>query len=331
MNKSKGGFLYCFHNEIYKYYGVNVYKLGCSNNIKRRINAYCTPYIEETTIIHTTNKIRNKFLAELILFEKLSIYRMNKNREFFKCDPDIIKKTMNDVEEMFNNYSDDEIYALPLFINKLNMNKITINEIILATNIDFNNYCQLLNKENDNLTKSERAMIEKFQYSYTFNKSIDDIDQTFLKLHYGKLNIAKNNNELMDYIINDCPQEMNNDYKFKYKKMEYIKKIINNLGFDGINTKVFKENFDKNINEMIKIMDNEFMITFNIKKEKIDEISKHHHTNKKILGFINSLFNDYAIQIKANKKSKRENKKVIRCIINSYSLNNHIIIDNIKQ
>jgi len=61
--------------------------------------------------------------------------------------------------------------------------------------------------------------------------------------------------------------------------MEYIKQIINILGFNDINNKVIKNVFESNIDSMIKLIDNKFRTFFDMKKEEVDKISKKYDTN----------------------------------------------------
>lgn len=130
------GFLYCLWNIIYTYYGENVYKLGCSNDIQRRLLNYCTSYIEPSTIIYSTKELRNKILAEKILFKKLNRYRMSSNREFFKCDKETIKQEFENIEILFDKYTDNELIKL----YGLSTNKYEKTDIINANNITKDEY-----------------------------------------------------------------------------------------------------------------------------------------------------------------------------------------------
>lgn len=207
-------------------------------------------------------------------------------------------------------------------------------DIINADNIDDEMYQYLLVKQKEGIiTQKERMSIEKYLYSKVFKVEFDDITISFMKTHYGKLNIVKNNREFTDYIIDGRPEEFNNDLnKFdnqnKYQKMEYIKQIINALGYDDINKKVAKETFEKNVDEMIKIIDSKFRTLFDMKKEEVDKISKKYDTNKKILGFINKLISDYGIEIKASyKRIYNKDTKKMRNRLNGYILSNLKIIN----
>src|SRR3989337_423313 len=92
------GHLYCLHNEMFDYYGKNVYKLGTSNNVDNRLNQYTTSYLENCQIKHISEKLDNKFYAESMLFFILDESRLKSSREFFRCELDIIIESMNKVE-----------------------------------------------------------------------------------------------------------------------------------------------------------------------------------------------------------------------------------------
>jgi len=69
-----------------------------------------------------------------------------------------------------------------------------LTEIVLSENIDYDAYITLLEKQQLNdLSRKEKLMVEKFLYAYTFNKSINNIDESFMRVHYGKRYIVKNN------------------------------------------------------------------------------------------------------------------------------------------
>lgn len=94
------GFLYCLWNEIYAFYGTDFYKLGCTKNPDDRLRNFSTPYPCDSLMKIVTGKIKHHTLAEKILFQLLSEYRLTNNREFFKCDLEIIKQKMIEVEEI---------------------------------------------------------------------------------------------------------------------------------------------------------------------------------------------------------------------------------------
>ena len=86
------GWLYCLYNDCFKSYGDDVYKLGRTNNIKRRLQSYSTSYIQPSKfIVVSEKKFTNSIQAESILFFILRKDRIKDKREFFNCHIDKIK------------------------------------------------------------------------------------------------------------------------------------------------------------------------------------------------------------------------------------------------
>lgn len=97
------GYLYCMHNDMYNYYGKNVYKLGCAKNIKIRENGYTTSYLEKSDMIIKSKNLLFYEDGEKILFNLLSKCRIKNSREFFDCNLNIIKENIENVEKLLNN------------------------------------------------------------------------------------------------------------------------------------------------------------------------------------------------------------------------------------
>lgn len=203
------------------------------------------------------------------------------------------------------------VYEIKDEKSKKIFDKLLVEDIINANNINEDEFIYLLEKQRDGIiTQQDRLGIEKYMYSKVFKTDINLIDAKFMKTHYGKLNIVKNNKQFMNYLDNiktEVYDENVYDTKIKEQKMTYIKKLINSMGFNKLNDNVPKDNFEKNISEMIKVVDEGFRAMFNMKKEEVDKISKKYDTNKKVLGFINSLINEWGIEIIAVNKRKYDN------------------------
>ena len=63
-------------------------------------------------MLEESSKLRNRHLAERVLFKKLAQYRDKQRREFFNCDRSLIKHTFGEVEDIFSKYSDEQIAKL---------------------------------------------------------------------------------------------------------------------------------------------------------------------------------------------------------------------------
>ena len=77
------GYIYCLYNVVFKYYGEDVYKLGKSNDVIKRLSGYTTSYLEDSEIKLQSKQLSNYGMAENILFHLLKDYRLKKNREFY--------------------------------------------------------------------------------------------------------------------------------------------------------------------------------------------------------------------------------------------------------
>ena len=99
------GYIYCISNEIYNFYGSNVYKFGNSSEPDKRLLQYTTSYVKPCTIVKLSNIFFDKNLAETLLFYYLKDYRLVDNREFFKCEKEIYEQAFLDVEKFFELYN----------------------------------------------------------------------------------------------------------------------------------------------------------------------------------------------------------------------------------
>lgn len=96
------GYLYILYNKVFNTYATEykgeVYKLGRTNNCDTRLKHYTTSYIESSQFLYTSTKFDNCIQAERILFYLLRYYRIRDKREFFTCDLDTVKQTIQSIE-----------------------------------------------------------------------------------------------------------------------------------------------------------------------------------------------------------------------------------------
>ena len=57
------GFLYCLHNDIFKFYGDDLYKCGNSIDTDKRLCQYTTSYPEPSKILLTSDSFFDKSLT----------------------------------------------------------------------------------------------------------------------------------------------------------------------------------------------------------------------------------------------------------------------------
>ncbi|AYV80585.1 MAG: hypothetical protein Harvfovirus3_30 [Harvfovirus sp.] len=99
-NHTELGYIYCLKNEMFKFYSDNFYKLGCTENMISRLNHFSTSYLKKCEVIYISKSIKYFRIAERILFKFLDQYRMERNREFFMCDIEIIKQKMDETVDL---------------------------------------------------------------------------------------------------------------------------------------------------------------------------------------------------------------------------------------
>ena len=256
-------------------------------------------------------------------------------------------------------------YLFPIFLNMItkkghtyeivdeirttDFEKSTINEIIQSENIDFETYTDLLKKQKeDGILRREKIAIEKFMYSYKFNYPIENIDEKFMKQHYGKLNVIDNNELFIKFLdksldINSLLENNKYDGKILIQKMTHVQKLLENYGFTEINKQVNKEDFEEKNKKITDIINDSFRQTFGMKKEQVDYVinkkksengndnKKQNTNNKKILGFINTLIGEWGLEIHTfkHKNHDKQTKKKINKII--YELRIIDIIKNINK
>ena len=75
---------------MFLHYGYNVYKIGYSTNVDRRVTDYATGYIEESQIVYSKEVVSRE--CETQLHKLMDTYRITPNREFFDCPLDRIKQ-----------------------------------------------------------------------------------------------------------------------------------------------------------------------------------------------------------------------------------------------
>ena len=66
--KPNQGFLYCLFNEIFKFYGDDLYKCGNSVDTDKRLCQYTTSYPMPSEILLTSDSFFDKSFAETLLF-----------------------------------------------------------------------------------------------------------------------------------------------------------------------------------------------------------------------------------------------------------------------
>lgn len=205
------GYLYCLHNEVFDYYGKHMYKLGETHCIKKRLMSYSTSFPQPSKMICVSDHLSNKKLAQDILFYKLEKYRVNRKREFFMCDIDIIKKAFNEINNAFKNESCDELRKY-IKINGGNAKKITefarderhklrilalekIEKIIGITRFNIND----INKTEEEIEKIKQELLNSVNEIYKIYVGCQSKNKTVKRLTL-RINKIKKNDQLQKFI-----------------------------------------------------------------------------------------------------------------------------------
>ena len=93
--KNKLHFLYIIHNPMFLYYGPNVYKVGYSTDVERRVNDSPAFLLEKCTVLY--KKQVSSMKDEKKVHAVLKKYRMRPDREFFDCPLELIKQAIDSI------------------------------------------------------------------------------------------------------------------------------------------------------------------------------------------------------------------------------------------
>lgn len=98
INDNNSGYVYIIQNEAHKIYGSNVYKVGKTKDMKKRMNGYITGFIRDTNLLYCSEICINYNLAELMTHNVLKDHQLVCNREFFYIDDlDCIRLSINNI------------------------------------------------------------------------------------------------------------------------------------------------------------------------------------------------------------------------------------------
>jgi hypothetical protein len=101
--KNSVGHIYILKNDVYNYYGDNVYKIGKALNVKNRLGDYSTFYVDKCKVLYESDPVIDYNLCESIIFRIIDDKRVIKNREFFKGDIHEFKIIIDKVVGAINN------------------------------------------------------------------------------------------------------------------------------------------------------------------------------------------------------------------------------------
>ena len=345
IENGKSGYLYCLWNEVYKYYGDNVYKLGMTNNLKKRTMGYTTSYIQPSQIIYSTKKVHNYRLAEGLLFIFLKNYRIDAKREFFNCSIDIIKSNFDKIEIIFDNNNKNDI--IKKWMQKVVNNKIkTIRAELISYFKDKNINNFLVSHNLIFITQNDKNKLN-FTIKNLSDKNLNFIKTTFglNKLTNEFLNDIKNMenittfNKSLIYLADDeyKKTETNDKIKYNLNKGNLVKQILNlfwvNNLLDTKTIKVFSGiSLTDKQNQFISKNEKELRSLFNGLKRKIKP-----KNTFQLFGWINVILKEFfggfvSLDISNQKSSRKGKNKVYYYYIsiNCYKYLELILCKNYK-
>jgi len=301
------GYLYCIFNKMYVCYGEDVYKLGNTIDIDTRLAGYCTSYIEPCEVLYLSDLLRNKDLAENLLFEQLKEYRLKQNREFFKCKIEIIKSEIINVQNIFKIYTDEDIKHNYLCANKKN-NILSVNmyqQITTAHDITEQIY---INNCNITYTIIEPTL-EKFLLKQFLNLKNENFTIEYVEKNYNLIN-----NRRKYLLLHDEYYDKYHKYDKDIKQVAIVKNIINTLDFDlkKKNKRIDKDVYMERIKNLLSEKNIFFRNYSNIRKIfNKDEHKLNTVSNSTINKILNNILNTFGLKIICKQSSKMIDKKKI--------------------
>ena len=226
------GFLYCLHNEIFKFYGDNLYKCGNSIDTDKRLCQYTTSYPMPSTILLTSNSFFDKSFAETLLFFHLKDFKFKPKREFINSDLKIIQDAFDKVKQFFLIYNTKQL-LIDYLINDDNYKKYFVKSIYFLSDEDkfkknndvILNIINILKLNCDEIFCNEEKfinVISKYLFELNYNGFINIFNNhynSFGKYKYildkiKTLFIIEKNIGIQRLQINDIEQNINIDEFF---------------------------------------------------------------------------------------------------------------------
>ena len=318
----KEGYLYCLHNKMFLSVAPNVYKLGQTSNMAKRLGHYITCYIEKPTIKYLSQKVKNKKLAEKVLFMRLEDKRCVSNREFFNCE---LNEIINQIEKVVNDVNNDLvdesilIKSIQPTVKEQNMTKR--DKIANAKDIDRSEY-DILKAQKTQLSVEDKLAIDRYELKKIWK--LKELNEDFLFRWFGKTHVLKN----LRYLLGKQILPLNDIDTIQ--KVTILKDMFLKLGFGNIeiNKVVDNQTFTKGIATARKEckLFTEPTIShplFGLGKYKINNI-------KTFMGFFNTIIKEWGLKIK---KKPKMIKVKIDSQWKSKSLNNFILtyLDDISE
>lgn len=308
----KVGYLYCLFNEMFKYYGDDIYKLGGTYDMKKRKTSYISGYLEKPIIKHESKKVVDWELAEKILFIRLNDKRCRSRREFFKCELETIITNIDEVVQEVNTLDYSVLFSKYFLPKTTKIISLPINkgDLILAKDISEEKYLSLMS-DTEKYNRATKAMIQRYKFKKDWKQN--ELTNEFIDQYFGKTEVLLNLRYLFD------KDHVKGPISAALKQIaDLILKIISKLGFDLNNMKkiIDRKSFGDNLAGIIN--EKEFFEIKELGQKQFGIRTDWTDSIKCFLGFINAILKNWNLNIKSIKKSYKLKKKVKKNIF--YSL-----------
>jgi len=316
------------NNENIMIYTNNLpfYESGCFYNYNETKQYICEIHNEYLKPTQNYNKEKDKFVYKYNFNLYAQILTHNETENFNKNRNLFISYFINLIKNKGHTYEYSDIKIAKY--KQVDKDNILKEELKEAKDINKDEFHDLLKKQtNINATREDKIKIERYLFKkhWKVKKLTDD----FINKYYGKSQalhnlrclLNKNNNEKIEV------DNIKYDDIIIKEKIKIINDVICKMGFDlenidrKLSRQIFEQNIVKVINESILFKDHDKTYPlFELNKSIISKLIKK-HTNKSFMGFINSLLDNYGINIKWKKvySSKYIDKKKISVVNNYYN------------
>ena len=303
MTEQQGGHIYILFNQVYSYYGSNIYKVGKAKDVALRVNNYTTSYLHSSEIKYISPFVKDYTLAEKYIFEHMRHNRLKPRREFFEIKN--MEEIINLIENVIQDINNDVITCLLI---QAEDNDIKDEEELY--DIDVELYEDFLEDEDRN--KEEYSQI---QHNLKFlNLQTDEQLKTYQDIIINKDKIEEHKNIIILLKNNET------DY---YKKM--TKTTLNKIKL----IREIEETYDISLSnlsdrcEQVEMNDNMFnaiKLAFHVTKPK----PRHFNELLKLYVGLVRHFGCYSLITSVRLRTKLHRDKTV------YSLTDNIIDYHIK-
>ena len=209
------------YNEMFRFYGDDVYKIGKSKDIAKRMTSYTTSYVKPVEIKFLSGLCIDYHLCEKVIFDRLCTYRISPNREFFNLN---IEHMVNHIEEVVSGVNNGTITERPpkLLGNHHEPSRSNISDETKAHKLSIVKDClESLGFQCDDISQPKR--LSKEELINNINKLKDTSIFTNNKAYH---HLFGSTNKKIQYIFND-------DATLK-SKLGFINSVLHQCGFSLI-------------------------------------------------------------------------------------------------